>query len=374
MTETPPRVAIVHDWFRTWSGSEAVVAELCRLFPDAPIFALFADPEIVKRHLPGRTVTTTSLQRRALRRKNHRALFPFFPMAAESIDLRGFDVVVSSSHSVAKGVITGPDQLHITYCHSPMRWAWDLQEQYLSNLGLRAKIARLLLHYMRIWDVRTSNGVDHYVANSAYIARRIKKCYGRDATVIHPPVDTGRFTLQESKDDFFVTVSRLVPYKRVDLVVRAFARFPKERLVVIGDGPELHRLKASAPANVTFAGSVSNAEVEDHLRRAKAFLFAAEEDFGIALVEAMLCGTPVIAFGRGGAVETVANGKTGLLFDRQDEDSLADSLSRFLGGAARLDGPALIRRHAEQFGSEAFRSKMEDFVRRAHRKFIGRVG
>jgi len=231
------------------------------------------------------------------------------PLAIEQLDVSKHDIILSSSHAVAKGVLTGPDQLHISYVHSPIRYAWDLQHQYLReaglNKGLKAQAARWLLHKIRMWDYRTANGVDHFVANSQFIARRIKKVYGRTADVIYPPVDVDRFTLNENKDNYYFTASRMVPYKRIDLIVEAFSQMPDRKLVVIGDGSEMSKIKSKATKNVEILGYQPNHVMQEHMQKAKAFVFAAEEDFGITPVEAQACGTPVIAFGKGGSLETV---------------------------------------------------------------------
>lgn len=231
------------------------------------------------------------------------------PLAIEQLDVSSHDVVISSSHAVAKGVLTGPDQLHISYVHSPIRYAWDLQHQYLREAaldsGIKGILAKYILHKMRVWDSRTSNGVDHFIANSHFISRRIKKVYGREADVIYPPVDINRFPLFEEKEDFYLTASRLVPYKRIDLIVEAFSNMPDKKLVVIGDGSEMSKIKAKAKSNIEIMGYQSSNVMLDYMQKAKAFVFAAEEDFGITPVEAQACGTPVIAFGKGGSLETI---------------------------------------------------------------------
>jgi len=271
---------------------------------------------------------------------------------------------------VAKGVITGPDQMHICYCHSPIRYAWDLQHQYLRQTGLtrglKSLSARLILHYIRVWDMRTASGVDLFIANSAYIARRIRKLYRRDAQVVHPPVDIAMFTARLDKEDFYFTASRLVPYKRVDLIVEAFAKMPQRRLIVIGDGPEMERIRKLAKPNVTLLGFQSNEVLRDHLQRARAFVFAAEEDFGILPVEAQACGTPVIAFGKGGALETVigldnAEGKpaTGLFFGEQTVPAVIDAVERFEASHIK---PADCSTWAENFSIEAFRAAWAGIV------------
>ncbi|MEA0135070.1 glycosyltransferase, partial [Escherichia coli] len=252
---------------------------------------------------------TTFIQKLPKAKSNYQRYLPFMPLAIEQLDVSKHEIILSSSHAVAKGVLTGPDQLHISYVHSPIRYAWDLQHQYLREVGLdkgiKSYIARMLLHKIRLWDCRTANGVDHFIANSQFIARRIKKVYGRDADVIYPPVDVNRFELNFNKEDYFFTASRLVPYKRIDLIVEAFSEMPNRKLVVIGDGPEMQKIKSKAKTNIEILGYQPDSVMQEYMRNAKAFVFAAEEDFGIIPVEAQACGTPVIAFGKGGALETI---------------------------------------------------------------------
>jgi glycosyltransferase involved in cell wall biosynthesis len=286
------------------------------------------------------------------------------PLAIEQLDLSGYDVVISESHAIAKGVITGPDQLHIGYIHTPIRYAWDMQEAYLKQAGLdkglRSFITRALLHYLRIWDMRTVAGVDYYIANSNFVARRIMKLYKREAEVIYPPVNVDRFSIAKEKEDFYITISRLVSYKKVDLIVRAFNRLPGRDLVIIGDGPEIKSLKKIASSNITFMGFQPESVIEDMLKRAKAFVYAAEEDFGIVPVEAQACGTPVIAYGKGGVLETVVEGETGFFFEEQNETALIEAINAFEGSAS-LD-PDIIRQNAERFNKARFLREMKSFV------------
>jgi glycosyltransferase involved in cell wall biosynthesis len=292
------------------------------------------------------------------------------PLAVEQLDVSAYDLVISSNHAVAKGVLTGPDQVHICYCHTPIRYAWDLQHQYLREAGLtkgiKGALARAMLHYIRLWDYRTAAGVDHFIANSAYIARRIKKIYGREAVVMHPPVDVEAFPFAAAKEDFYVTASRMVPYKRVDLVVAAFAQLPERRLIVLGDGPEMEKVKALAGPNVTLMGYQGDAVLREHLQRARAFVFAAEEDFGILPVEAQACGTPVIAYGRGGALDSIIGldddtgaAPTGVFFEEQSAAAIAGAVRAF--EAATID-PLACRAQAERFGAERFRAAFSGFV------------
>ena len=298
--------------------------------------------------------------------------------AIEQFDLSGYDVVISSSFAVAKGVITGPEQLHLCMCYSPARYAWDLQHQYLKESGLERGLkgwaAKWFLHKFRIWDVRTVHGVDHFIAISKFIEKRIRKVYGRDSVIIYPPVDSDFFTVRETKEDFYLTASRMVPYKRIDLIVEAFARMPEKRLVVIGEGPEMAKVRAKAGKNVEILGYRPAEVLRDHLQRARAFVFAAEEDFGIAPLEAQACGTPVIAYGRGGALETI-NGfshahPTGVFFDRQDAESLSAAVE-FFEKNAKAFSPSACRENALLFSQERFREEFSAFVRRQVLQFHG---
>lgn len=377
-----PRTAIVHEWFDTYAGSEKVVEQLLHLYPHADVFACVDMlPPDARAFLQGHPVTTTFIQRLPFARKRFRSYLPLMPLAMEQLDLSGYDLVLSSSHAVAKGVITGPHQLHVSYVHSPMRYAWDMQHQYLAEAGLqrglKSAIARLSLHYLRMWDLRTAPGVDVFVANSHFIARRIRKVYGRDAQVVFPPVDVERFPLRAANagaDGYYLAASRMVPYKRMPMIVEAFRSLPDLRLVVIGDGADFERCRALAGPNVELLGYQPQAEMVRRMQGARGFIMAAEEDFGITPVEAQACGTPVIAYGRGGSLETVrgldetrpdaAAEATGVFFDEQTAHSLAQAIRRFEGMTGRFD-PAACRRHAERFSIAAFREHMREVVDRA---------
>ena len=328
------KVAIVHDWLVTYAGAERVLEQMINQFPDADLFSLVDFlPENERGFIKNKPVKTSFIQNLPKARKKYRSYLPLMPLAVEQFDLSGYDLVISSSHCVAKGVITGPDQRHICMIYTPVRYAWDLQHQYLRESGLdhgfKGKIAKMVLHYIRMWDLRTANGVDEYIAISDYIARRVWKCYRRKSTVIYPPVDVEKFTLFEQKEDFYLTASRMVPYKKIDLIVEAFASMPDKKLIVIGDGPDYEKIKAKATSNVTLMGYQPFEVLRDHMQRAKAFVFAAEEDFGIAPVEAQACGTPVIAYGKGGALETVVEGETGMFFEEQTATSLTNCIKKF---------------------------------------------
>ena len=361
----------MHEWLTTIAGSERVLEQLCQIYPEAEIFTLVADPKTLAAHafLRGRKVHTSFLQSLPGATRFYRSLLPLMPLAIEQFDLSDFDLVVSSSHAVAKGVLTGPNQVHVSYVHSPIRYAWDLQHQYLREAGLRGLkggLARILLHYMRLWDVRTASGVDAFVANSKFIARRIEKTYRRSSVVIFPPVNVEYFELNEGpREDYYLAASRFVPYKRMDLILDAFRRMPSRRLVMAGDGPQLAGLKDRAAPNVQIVGHQTADGLRSLMQRARALVFAAEEDFGILPVEAQACGTPVVAFGSGGACETiVAAGAqpTGLLFAKQDAASIVEAVERFERLAEPIDARA-CRRNAERFSAQAFRDAWGRFTR-----------
>lgn len=368
MTDSPAtrKIAIVHDWLPLYGGAERVLEQILLVFPQADIFSMIdAIPPEQRGFLQSKPVKTSFVQNLPGGKTRYRSYFPLMPLAVEQFDLSAYDLVISSSYSFAKGVLTGPDQRHLCYCHSPIRYAWDMQHQYLEQAGLtkglKSWIVRCLLHYIRLWDYRTAGGVDAFAANSAYIARRIMKVYRREAEVIYPPVAVQDFQIEEKKEDFYLTASRMVPYKKIDLIAEAFSQMPEKKLIIIGDGPEIERVRAKARPNVELLGYRDNATLRSHLQRAKAFVFMAEEDFGIIPVEAQACGTPVIAFGRGGVAETVIPGETGVLFNEQSAGSLADAVRLFEKGTF---SPSAIRRQAEKFSADVFRKHFADFVKR----------
>jgi glycosyltransferase involved in cell wall biosynthesis len=365
-----PKIAVVHDWLVTYAGAERVLEQMLHVLPHVDLFSLVDFlPESERGFIQGKPVITSFVQKFPRAKSHYRRYLPFMPLAVEQFDLSGYDIVVSSSYAVAKGIITGPDQLHICMCYSPIRYAWDLQHQYLREArlehGLMGWGSKALLHYIRAWDARTSNGVDAYIAISEFIRRRIRKVYRRESTVIYPPVDTNAFTLHEKKEDFYLTASRLVPYKKVDLIASAFASLPNKRLVVIGEGPDFDKLRSIAGPNVRFLGYQPFEVLRDHMQRAKAFVFAAEEDFGISPVEAQACGTPVIAYGKGGALETVrgmrSDTPTGVFFESQSAAALSNAVTLFEREFSRFS-PASIRNNALRFSIERFRNEFAAFV------------
>jgi glycosyltransferase involved in cell wall biosynthesis len=363
---TAPRVAIVHEWLVTYAGSEKVLEAMLQVFPEADIFcALDFLPEQFRGRLKDSKIRTSFIQRIPFARHIHRYLLALMPLAVEQHDLSSYDLVISNSHAVAKGCLTGSSQLHICYCYTPIRYAWDLQFQYLaeSNLvwGLRSIIARWMLHKIRIWDARTPLSVDAFIACSHYIARRIKKIYRRDSVVIYPNVDVESFRIGQQDGDFYVTASRIVPYKHIPLIINAFKQMPSRKLIVIGAGPLLNECIATAPPNVKVLGYQPDDVLQDYLKRARAFIFAAEEDFGIAPLEAQACGTPVIAFGRGGATETVIDGETGLFFYEQTGEAIVKAVDEFELCRDKFDRNR-IRQNADRFSASRFRSEFRNFV------------
>ncbi|MBI2743047.1 MAG: glycosyltransferase [Chlamydiales bacterium] len=355
--------ALVHDWLVGIGGGEKCLEAIYELFP-SPIATLVRDDKKIQgMAFAAAECQTSFIQKMPRARTAYRNYLPLFPLAIEQLDLTEYDLVISLSHAVAKGALTHAEQLHLCYCFTPMRYAWDLTHQYLAELGAFRKIcARLALHYLRSWDIASSSRVDHFAAISHVIARRIQKIYGREATVIYPPVATHKFAIAQSKEEYYLTASRLVPYKKIDLIVEAFAQMPDKRLVVIGDGPEMQKIKSRAAKNIEILGYQSDAVLNEHLAKAKAFVFAAEEDFGIIVVEAQAAGTPVIAFGKGGSLETVVEDKTGLFFPDQTVESLIVAVEDFEKRQGEFD-PQGIKAHAEFFNEERFKRQFHAFVK-----------
>jgi len=363
------KTAIIHDWLVVYNGAEKVLEEVLKVYPDADLFSTveYLD-EKDRKFIMNKKVNTTFIQKLPFSKSKYRNYLPLMPLAIEQLDLSQYDLVISSSYAVAKGVITGPDQIHISYVHSPIRYAWDLQHQYLKEArmdkGLKGLITRFILHQVRNWDYRTANGVDFFMSNSDFIGRRIWKVYRRESETIYPPVDVSGFTYHEKKEDFYLTASRMVPYKKIDKIVEAFSLMPDKKLIVIGEGPDFKKIKAKAGANVTLLGYQSFDVLKDHMQRAKGFLFAAEEDFGITPLEAQACGTPVIAFGKGGSRETVRGynesvNPTGLFFYEQTPQSIKSAVHLF---ESLSINPKHCREHALKFSPERFRNEFKDFV------------
>lgn len=363
-------VGFVADWLVTYAGAEKVLAELFNIYPEATLYSVIdflSDKDREK--IGGATAKTTFIQKMPYAKTKYQKYLPILPFAIEQLDVSAHDVIISSSHAVAKGVLTGPDQLHISYVHSPIRYAWDLQHQYLKsaglNSGIKGMMAKYFLSKMRIWDYRTANGVDHFIANSHFIARRIKKVYGRSADVIYPPVNVDKFIMNEKKDEYYLTASRMVPYKRVDLIVEAFSHMPDKKLVVIGDGSEMKKVKSLAGRNVEILGYQDDETLINYMKDARAFVFCAEEDFGITPVEAQACGTPVIAFGKGGSLETIIpignRNSTGVFFDNQNVKSIINAVELFEKNQHEFS-PLSCRKNSERFSEQRFRIEMNEYV------------
>lgn len=371
------KTAIIHDWLVVYNGAEKVLEELLKLYPDADLYSTVEYLEDKDRHfIQNKEVKTTFIQNLPFSKKKYRYYLPLMPLAIEQLDLSKYDLIISSSHAVAKGIITGPDQMHISYVYSPIRYAWDLQNQYLKESGLekgiKSWITRYILHYVRNWDYRTANGVDFFICVSDFIGRRIWKTYRREAKTIYPPVDVSSFTLKEKKENFYLTASRMVPYKKIDTIVEAFSLLPDKKLVVIGDGPDYKKIKAKAGPNVIIMGYQPFEVLKDHMQRAKGFIFAAEEDFGIAPLEAQACGTPVIAFGKGGSRETVRGiyeekNPTGFFFYEQSPHSIAEAVKKF---EQIYISPIHCREHSLYFSNERFRQEFKQFIEEKIEEFF----
>ncbi len=364
------RVAIVHDWLYVVGGAERVLRELLRIYPAADVFTLFDTLTAEERAWIGFESSKTSLMQRIPRvAKLHRYLLPIMPFAIEQLDFSGYDLVISSSCAVAKGIITGPDQVHIAYVHSPMRYAWDLQHQYLNEnggggLGLKRSLARMLLHRIRVWDTCSSHRPDVIVSNSAFVARRIRKAFGRDAKVIHPPVDVTPYGCGLPRAEHFLAAGRLVSYKNTQAIVEAFKLLPDLKLVVAGTGPDEKRLRVIAGPNVMFTGFVSDNLMRSLMATARALIFAAEEDFGIVPVEAQAEGTPVLALERGGVRESlITNGPkpTGMFFQAANSACIAACVSAFMARRDLFSREA-CQSHAQSFSAEKFRRSFRSFA------------
>lgn len=382
------RICIVHDWLVTYAGAERVLEQMLKAYPDADLFSIVDFiPGNKRSFFLNKKVQTSFIQKLPFAKKKYRSYLPLMPLAVEQFDLSKYDLIITSSHAVAKGVITGPDQLHICMCYSPIRYAWDLQHQYLKesglNKGIKGFFAKWILHKIRIWDLRTSNGVDEFIAISKYINRRINKVYRRGSTVIYPPVYVNDFKYEnnKAKEEFYFTSSRMVPYKKIDLIVEVFTKYlPDKRLIVIGDGPDFKKIKDLAGPNVQLLGYQSFDVLKEHLASAKAYIFASEEDFGIAPLEAQACGTPVIAFGKGGALETIKGiscsdsldkelKPTGVFFDSQTPESLIEAIEYFEMNSEKFDAKDCVS-NAMKFSKERFTEEFREFVILKYENFI----
>jgi glycosyltransferase involved in cell wall biosynthesis len=374
------KTAIIHEWLTSAAGSEKVLEQMLNLYPDADLYCIVDFMESADRQfIKNRVLKTSLIQHLPFAKKKYRNYLPLMPFAVQRFDLSKYDLILSSSHAVAKGVRTRAAQLHICYCHTPMRYAWDLRDQYLKESGLdkgiKGAIAKNILNRLQAWDAATAAGVDYFLANSYYIADRIKRAYNRESDVIYPPVDVDRFSLSEKKDEFYLAASRMVPYKKMELIAEAFTSLSDKRLIVIGNGPDFDKVRKKAGKNISFLGYQPFQVLKEHMQRAKAFVFAAEEDFGIVPVEAQACGTPVIAFGRGGVTETVLPlrrddcgmrnetnvAPTGVFFNEQTPRAVREAVLFFEKNLAKFDGQQ-IRKNAIRFSTERFKREFKEFV------------
>lgn len=363
------RVAIVHHWFVAQGGGERVAEALAHMYPEADLFALFAAPESVPQSLRHRSLRTSFLNRLPFAHRVYRQLLPLYPLAVEHLDLSAYDLVLTSDSGPMKGIIVSPSAVHICYCHSPMRYLWDHYHDYRASMGRVSRTAfSLSAHYVRSWDQRAAQRVTQFVANSCHVATRIRRYYGRESTVIYPPVDMSSGYIAAAPGGAFLTVGRLVPYKRIDLLIQACNLLGRE-LRIIGTGPEEGRLRAQAGKTIKFLGNVDEATLWEEYANCRAFLFAAEEDFGMAVVEAQACGRPVIAFGKGGALESVAclditapcPQDTGVLFYEQTPMAVVDAILRF-EASEHCFQPHTIRERASRFSAGAFRDAFQEVV------------
>ena len=355
-------IALVHDWLPFMGGAERVLSDFIEIYPDAPVYTLLCNKSKMEEPIKSAKIITSYLQKKGKEISNHRKLFPFMPTAIESFNLNKYDVILSSSSSVAKSVITNPASVHICYCHSPMRYAWEFSYEYAGKMAgkgaLKNKLLNYFLTFMRVWDYSSAARVDYFIANSENVAKRIWKHYRREAVVIHPPVRCNLFNISDEDEDFFLCVSRLQEYKRVDLAIEACNKLGV-KLKVIGDGPDKEKLKAMAGTNVEFLGRASDIVMKECYAKCRALIFPGEEDFGITPLEAMASGRPVIAYGKGGALETVVDGKTGLFFEKQSVESLIEAMEKFK--TMNFD-KAELRKYAEKFDDEVFKKKIKEFV------------
>ncbi len=373
--------ALVHDWFSVYAGAEKCVESFTNIWDDFDLFSLidFLNDEDRQIILKGKRANTSFIQKLPKAKDRYRNYLPLFPLAIEQFDLSEYELILSSSHAVAKGVLTRPDQLHISYVYSPIRYAWDLYFQYINesglDKGLKGFLARYFLHKIRLWDYSTANRVNHYIAISHYIAKRIEKTYGKKAEVVYPPVDTDAFKIADSTEEYYITSSRMVPYKKIDLIVEAFSKTDK-KLLVIGTGPDFEKIKNKATSNIDLLGFVETKKMIELTQKAKAFVFAAEEDFGIAPIEAQACGVPVIAYAKGGALETVignTNGiiehcHTGILFKEQTVDSILKAIEIMEKNYEKFDKET-IRKNALRFSRERFEREFKEIINKKYNEW-----
>lgn len=357
------KIALVHYWLVGMRGGEKIVECLCKIFPDIDIYTLVYNKDKVSSVIKSKNIYTSSIQKKPFAKNHHQIYLPFMPVAIEQFDLSDYDIVISSESGIAKGVLTKPETCHICYCHTPMRYLWNMYFDYLNNEKIRflkRKFIEAFFNYLRVWDLATASRVDYFISNSDNVRKRILKYYRRDSNVIYPPVPVDEFKFSDRKEDFYLTVSQMVSYKRIDLAVEAFNRLDKN-LVIIGDGPEKKKLVRKAGKNIKFLGWQEDKTLKEYYSKAKAFIFPGEEDFGITPVEAQASGTPVIGYGKGGLLETVIDRITGLFFYRQDAKDLAEAVERFEGAEDSMDNH-IIRENARRFDTSVFENEIKSFI------------
>ncbi len=357
------KIALLHDWIIDIAGSENVFKAICQLFPNADIYTIIYDRNSLKKlGIENRNVYSSIVQKFPFLKKFYRHYFFIYPIIVEQFDLSKYDLIISSSHAFIKGVLKHSYQIHICYCHTPIRYAWDLYFEYMKSLNPILKLLAIyFFHKIRIWDYVISQRVDYFIANSNYVARRIKAIYNKDAYVIHPPVDVEKFEISKDRENYYITIGRFVPYKKFDIIVRAFSKMRDKKLIIIGDGPDFNKVKKIASSNVELLGYQSFENLKKYLSKAKAFVYMADEDFGISVVEAQACGIPVIAYKKGGVLETVIENKTGIFFNEQSEDSLISAINKFESIEDKFDSYE-IRKYAEQFSINVFKEKFIKFL------------
>jgi glycosyltransferase involved in cell wall biosynthesis len=366
------KTAIIHDWLTSMGGAEKVLKAIHDLYP-SKIYTLIKDSSKLKHTLFfDKEIESSFIQSLPMANKWYRNYLPLFPIAIEQFNLSDYDLILSSSHAVAKGVLTHTSQLHICYCHTPMRYAWDLYSLYMEPLkGIKKIMAQLALHGIRKWDIASAHRVDHFIANSYYVAQRIEKIYRRPAHVIYPPVDIDSFYIADQKEEYFIACSRMVPYKKMDMIARAFQSMPDKKLILVGDGPQMSAIKKWASPNIEILGFVSDETLKTLLSKAKAMVFAADEDFGIVMIEALASGTPVIALGKGAACEIINHQKTGILYREQTVDSLIEAVKAFEEIQHRFD-PIDLKEYSKRFSKQRFNREFNFFVSEKYDAFINR--
>ncbi len=364
------KIALVHYWLTGMRGGEKVVESICNLFPDMDIFTLVHDRNKISPSINNHKIFTSFIQKFPFSRKKYQNYLPLMPVAIEQFDLSSYDIVISSESGIAKGVLTKPETCHFCYCHTPMRYLWNMYFDYLKNENIRflkRNIIEIFFNYLRVWDLATASRVDYFISNSNNVKKRILKYYRRDSEVIYPPVDVEGMVFETKKQDYYLVVSQLVSYKRIDLAVEAFNELKKE-LIIIGEGPDLKRLKKIARSNIKFLGWQSSESLRQYYANAKAFIFPGEEDFGITPVEAQASGTPVIGFGRGGLLETVSGGETGLFFYKQDFKDLIDIVETFEASSGKFDCYK-IRENSLKFSRQRFENDLKKFLEEKYQEY-----